>query len=40
VLLTYEGEGHTASFSGDACVDDAVTNYLVNVEPPEDGTTC
>jgi pimeloyl-ACP methyl ester carboxylesterase len=40
VLLTYEGEGHTASFGGDACVDDAVTNYLVNVEPPEDGTTC
>jgi pimeloyl-ACP methyl ester carboxylesterase len=40
VLLTYEGEGHTASFGGDSCIDDAVTNYLVNVEPPEDGTTC
>jgi pimeloyl-ACP methyl ester carboxylesterase len=40
VLLTYEGEGHGASFGGVSCVDDAVTEYLVEVEPPEDGTTC
>jgi pimeloyl-ACP methyl ester carboxylesterase len=40
VLLSYEGEGHTVTFNGVSCVDDAVTNYLVNLEPPEDGTTC
>jgi pimeloyl-ACP methyl ester carboxylesterase len=40
VLLTYDGEGHTASFEGVPCVDDAVTRYLVDVDPPEDGTTC
>ncbi len=40
VLLTSRGEGHTASFQGDSCVDDALTRYLVDVEPPEDGMTC
>ena len=40
VLLTYEGEGHGVVGSGVPCVDDAVARYLVDLEPPEDGTTC
>jgi pimeloyl-ACP methyl ester carboxylesterase len=40
VLLTYEGDGHTVVGQGVECVDDAVTRYLVDLEPPEDGTTC
>jgi pimeloyl-ACP methyl ester carboxylesterase len=40
VLLTYEGDGHTVVGQGVDCVDDAVASYLVDLEPPEDGTTC
>jgi pimeloyl-ACP methyl ester carboxylesterase len=40
VLLTHEGEGHTVVGNGVPCVDDAVARYLVDLEPPEDGTTC
>ena len=40
VLLTYEGDGHTVVGNGVPCVDDIVTKYLVEVEPPEDGTRC
>ncbi|MDR8408287.1 alpha/beta hydrolase [Nonomuraea sp. 3-1Str] len=40
VLLTYEGDGHTAYFSGDTCVDTAVDRYLITGAPPKDGTTC
>ena len=40
MLLTYEGEGHTIGGQGNDCVDDAVAAYLVDLEPPEDGTTC
>jgi len=40
VLLTYEGDGHTVVGQGVSCVDDAVAKYLVDLEPPEDGTTC
>jgi pimeloyl-ACP methyl ester carboxylesterase len=40
VLLTYEGEGHGVVGNGVPCVDDAVARYLVELEPPEDGTTC
>ena len=40
VLLTYEGEGHTVVGNGVACVDDIAAAYLVDLEPPEDGTTC
>jgi pimeloyl-ACP methyl ester carboxylesterase len=40
VLLTHEGEGHGVVGTGVACVDDAVARYLVDLEPPEDGTTC
>ena len=40
VLLTHEGDGHGIVGMGNDCVDDAVTAYLVDLEPPEDGTTC
>lgn len=40
VLLTYEGEGHGVVGSGVDCVDEAVARYLVDLEPPDDGTTC
>ncbi len=39
-LLTYAGWGHTAFFSGNYCVDRAVTDYLVTTEPPDAGTVC
>jgi hypothetical protein len=40
VLLTYEGDGHTVAFSGNDCVDESVTRYLVELEPPASGTRC
>ena len=40
VLLTYEGDGHTVVADGVACVDDAVVAYLIDLEPPDDDTTC
>ena len=40
VLLNHEGEGHGVVASGVPCIDDAVARYLVDLEPPEDGTTC
>jgi pimeloyl-ACP methyl ester carboxylesterase len=40
VLLTYEGDGHTVVADGVPCVDDIATAYLVDLEVPEDGTTC
>jgi pimeloyl-ACP methyl ester carboxylesterase len=40
VLLTHEGDGHGIVGMGNGCVDDAFAAYLVDLEPPEDGTTC
>ncbi|MGE9351806.1 alpha/beta hydrolase [Isoptericola variabilis] len=40
VLLTYEGEGHTAYQPSRTCVADAVESYLVDGDVPADGTTC
>ncbi len=40
VLVTFEGQGHTAFRRGNACVDDAVTAYLVAGTVPEDGLRC
>jgi pimeloyl-ACP methyl ester carboxylesterase len=40
VLLTYEGEGHTVVGNGVPCVDELAAAYLVDLEVPEDGTTC
>lgn len=39
VLLTYEGEGHTA-YPGSACVNDAVAAYLIDLTVPDDGAVC
>lgn len=39
-LLTYEGEGHTAYGSSNACVTDAVDAYLLSGTLPDDGTRC
>ncbi|MFW6772810.1 alpha/beta hydrolase [Nocardioides sp. CPCC 205120] len=40
VLLTREGEGHTAYGSGNDCIDETVEAFLVDGEVPDDGTTC
>jgi pimeloyl-ACP methyl ester carboxylesterase len=41
VLLTYEGFGHTAYFSGSDCIDSAVDTYLLDGDlPGEDELTC
>jgi pimeloyl-ACP methyl ester carboxylesterase len=42
VLLTYEGDGHTAYMRGEgtSCIDDAVDAYLIDGRVPEDGTRC
>lgn len=40
VLLTYEGEGHTAYGRSNQCVKSAVDTYLLTGEAPADGTTC
>lgn len=39
-LLTAEGSQHTVSLQGNRCVDDIVTNYLVGVALPPEGTRC
>ena len=40
VLVTRDGEGHTGYNKGNACVDGAVEDYLVNGTVPQDGLTC
>ncbi|WP_030545021.1 alpha/beta hydrolase [Streptomyces albus] len=40
IHLTYEGEGHGAYSSGNACTKRAVDAYFLDGEVPEDGTTC
>lgn len=40
VLLTYEGDGHTAFLRGGDCIEDAVVAYLVDLEVPQAGTRC
>lgn len=40
VLLTYEGDGHTAYGRSNECIDDAVDAYLTEGTVPEDGLTC
>ncbi|SFB91594.1 alpha/beta hydrolase [Streptomyces aidingensis] len=40
VVLTYEGEGHGAYSSGNACVLDAANAYLLEGTVPEPGLTC
>lgn len=40
VLLTYEGDGHTAFLRGGQCIEDAVVDYLVDLTTPPEGTRC
>ncbi|UDY34132.1 alpha/beta hydrolase [Dermatobacter hominis] len=40
VLLTYEGDGHTAFLRGGQCIEDAVVGYFVDLEVPSAGTRC
>ncbi|NUP02936.1 MAG: alpha/beta fold hydrolase [Nonomuraea sp.] len=40
LLLTYDGDGHTAYANGSGCVDEAVDRYLVEGRMPGDGTIC
>jgi hypothetical protein len=39
VLLTWQGEGHTA-YPKTECVTDAVNAYLIGAEAPVDDLTC
>jgi pimeloyl-ACP methyl ester carboxylesterase len=40
VLLTYNGDGHTAYARGSACIDGAVDRYLLTGRTPARGTRC
>ena len=40
VLLTLDGDGHTAYLQGNACITQAVGTYLVTAKPPKNGTVC
>jgi pimeloyl-ACP methyl ester carboxylesterase len=40
VLLTRDADGHTSFLAGSPCVDDAVTEYLVSLKLPAQGTVC
>lgn len=40
VLLTFEGDRHTAYLAGSACVDDAVSAFYLTGDPPPMGTVC
>jgi pimeloyl-ACP methyl ester carboxylesterase len=40
VLLTYQGEGHTAYMRGSTCIDKAVDAYFLTGKTPPVGTVC
>lgn len=40
VLVTRDGDGHTGYNSGNACVDSAIEDYLVDGTVPKDGLSC
>lgn len=40
VLVTRDGDGHTAYNAGNACVDSALEHYLVDGTVPKDGLAC
>jgi len=40
VLLTYEGDGHTAFLRAGQCIEDAVVDYLVDLTLPPADTRC
>jgi hypothetical protein len=39
-LLTVEGDQHTAALQGNACVDDIVAGYLIDLRLPSEGARC
>ncbi|MET8158276.1 alpha/beta hydrolase [Sphaerisporangium sp. NPDC005289] len=40
VLLSYDGDGHTAYRTGSSCIDAAVDRYLLSLTTPKTGTLC
>ncbi len=40
VLISRDGDGHTAYNAGNACVDEAIEGYLIEGTVPEDGLEC
>lgn len=40
VLVTRDGDGHTAYNSGNACIDTSVEDYLLDGTVPQDGKAC
>ena len=40
VLLTFDGDGHTAYLQGNSCITKATDDYLISTDPPKNGTTC
>jgi hypothetical protein len=40
VLVTRDGDGHTAYNSGNECVDNALEDYLIEGKVPRDGLAC
>ncbi len=40
VLVTWEGDGHTAYSHANSCIKEPLTRYLLTGEVPEDGLTC
>ncbi|ACZ00065.1 alpha/beta hydrolase [Thermomonospora curvata] len=40
VLLTFDGDGHTAYLGGSPCITQATDRYLLTTTPPADGTVC
>jgi hypothetical protein len=40
VLVSRDGDGHTAYDTGNACIDHVVESYLVSGRVPANGTSC
>lgn len=40
ILLTYDGDGHTAYGRGSDCIDTSINRYLLEGKPPQDGKKC
>ncbi|GAA2607723.1 alpha/beta hydrolase [Actinomadura fulvescens] len=40
VLLSLDGDGHTAYLQGNPCITKATDQYLVTAKPPKDGLVC
>ncbi len=40
VLVSFDGDGHTAVLRGSPCIDRLVRDYLVSLKVPDDGTAC